>query len=126
MQIKKIILSMLLIFAAALAHALEIQPYSAAALDVAQKADKPIALHFHADWCPTCRAQTAVLQELKSEKGLELTVLVVNYDKEKALKRRFKVNAQSTLIVFRGQKEVGRLVGDASTEGIRTTLKSAL
>ncbi|RBA23566.1 thioredoxin family protein [Herminiimonas fonticola] len=126
MKIKHILFSTLLILAATMAHALDIQPYTAATLAAAQKADKPVALHFHADWCPTCRAQTAVLQELKAEKGLDLTVLVVNYDTEKALKRRFKVNAQSTLVVLKGQKEVARLVGDTSSSGIRNALKSAL
>jgi len=126
MKIKQILLATLLVLAATMAHALDIQPYTATALAAAQKADQPIALHFHADWCPTCRAQTAVLQKLKSEKGLDLTVLVVNYDTEKALKRRFKVNAQSTLIVLKGQKEMDRLVGDTSPDGIRTALKSAL
>ncbi len=126
MKIKQFILTTLLALAATLAHALDIQPYSAAALAAAQKADKPVALHFHADWCPTCRAQTAVLQELKSEKGLDLTVLVANYDTEKALKRRFNINAQSTLVVLKGQKEVARLVGDTTPDGIRSALKSAL
>ncbi|MDE2428866.1 MAG: thioredoxin family protein [Burkholderiales bacterium] len=126
MKIKQILLASLLVLAATMAHALDIQPYTAANLAAAQKADKPVALHFHADWCPTCRTQTAVLQNLKSEKGLDLTVLVANYDTEKALKRRFKVNAQSTLIVLKGQKEVARLVGDTTADGIRTALKSAL
>ncbi len=109
-----------------LAHALEIKPYSAQALAQAQKANQPVALHFHADWCPTCRAQEKVLQTLKAEPGLDLTVLVANYDTEKALKRQFKVNAQSTLIVLRGQKEAARLVGDTSDTGIRAALKSAI
>jgi thioredoxin 1 len=126
MKIGKLIVSALLVFSAAMTHALEIQPYSAVALAEAQKADKPVALHFHADWCPTCRAQEKVLQSLKSEQGLNLTVLVANYDTEKDLKRRFKVNAQSTLVVLKGTKEVARSVGDTSSDGIRNALKSAL
>lgn len=126
MKIGKLIVSALLVLSAAMAHALEIQPYSAIALAEAQKADKPVALHFHADWCPTCRAQEKVLQSLKSEQGLNLTVLVANYDTEKELKRRFKANAQSTLVVLKGAKEVARLVGDTSPDGIRNALKSAL
>ena len=126
MKIEKLIVSSLLLFGAVMAHALEINPYSAVALAEAQQADKPVALHFHADWCPTCRAQDKVLQSLKSEQGLKLTVLVANYDTEKDLKRRFKVNAQSTLVVLKGKKEAARLVGDTSSEGIRNALKSAL
>lgn len=111
--------------AATFAHALEIRPYSASALATAQQADKPVALHFRADWCPTCRAQDKALQELQKEPGLDLTVLEANYDTEKDLKRQFGVRAQSTLVVLHGRKEVTRLVGDTSTDGIRRALKAA-
>ena len=125
MKFGKLFIPALLLACAAVSHALEVKPYTAAALAAAQKADQPIAVHFHADWCPTCRAQEKVLQSLKAEPGLDLTVLVANYDTEKALKRRFKVNAQSTLVVLRGQNERARLVGDTTATGIRDALKSA-
>jgi thioredoxin 1 len=123
MKIAKFIVSGLLLAAATLSQALEVKPYSAVALAEAEKANQPVALHFHADWCPTCRAQDKVVQTLKTETGLDLTV---NYDTEKELKRRFKVNSQSSLIVLRGQKETARLVGDTSIDGIRDALKTAL
>ena len=123
---KQLIVSALLVSAAVLAQALEIKPYSAATLAAAQKANQPVALHFHADWCPTCLAQDKVLQSLKSEKGLDLTILTADYDTEKALKRRFKVNAQSTFVVLKGQKEAARLVGETTPDAIRGALKTAL
>ncbi len=126
MKISRLIVAALIVGAATLSQALEIKPYTAAALAAAQKADKPVAVHFHADWCPTCRAQEKVLQTLKAEPGLDLTVLVANYDTEKDLKRRFNVRAQSTLIVLRGQQEWARLVGDTSADSIRQALKAAL
>ena len=126
MKFHQIIVPALLFGAAALAHALEVKPYSAAALAEAQKADVPVALHFRADWCPTCRAQDKVLEGLKSEPGLGVTVLSVNYDTEKDLKKQFKINTQSTLVVLHGQKEAARLIGDTSANAIRTALKSAL
>lgn len=112
--------------AATLAQALDLQPYSAAALASAQKADKPVAVHFRADWCPTCRAQDNALRELQKEQGLDLTVLVADYDTEKELKRQFGVRAQSTLVVLHGRKEVARLVGDTSADSIRRALKTGL
>ena len=126
MKLPKVMIAVALLFAAAFAHALDIKPYTAEALAEAQKADKPVALHFHADWCPTCKAQTKVLQTLKSEPGLDLTVLVANYDTEKALKQRFDIRGQSTFVVLRGEKERGRVVGETSAAGIRTVLKTAL
>ena len=126
MTLRQVIVSALLLTSAALTHAIEFQHYSAAALAAAQKADKPVALHFHADWCPTCRAQDKVLQALKAEPGLDVTVLKVNYDTEKDLKRQYKIQSQSTMVILRGDKERGRLVGDTTEAGIRTALKSAL
>jgi thioredoxin-like negative regulator of GroEL len=109
-----------------MAHALEVKPYSAQALADAEKAGQPVALHFHADWCPTCRAQDKTLESMKSEKGLDLTILQVNYDTEKDLKKRFNVRTQSTMVVLKGTKEVARLAGDTSADSIRGVLKAAL
>ena len=108
------------------AQALNIQPYSPAALQAAQQAGQPVALHFHADWCPTCRAQEKVFQSLKGDASLPLTLLVVNYDKERELKRALKVRAQSTLIVYRGSQETRRSGGETEAAVLRDVLKSAL
>jgi len=126
MKLRSLITATLLLGCAALAQALDVKPYTAVALAEAQKAERPVALHFHADWCPTCRAQDQAMQSLKSETALDLTVLVANYDTEKDLKRRFNVRAQSTIVVLRGQKESARLVGDSSLASIRSALKTAL
>jgi len=126
MNLRTLVISALLLATVALSHALEIKPYTAAALAEAQNANKPVAIHFHADWCSTCRAQEKVLNTLKTEAGLDLTVLVANYDTEKDLKKRFNVRVQSTFVMLRGQQERSRLVGDTAPEAIRSALKSAL
>jgi thiol-disulfide isomerase/thioredoxin len=117
-KITKLILSVVMGIAALAAHALEVIPYTADAPAQAQKADKPVAVHFHVDRCPTCRAQSSALEQLKSEKGLDITVLVANYDTEKALKQRFNIRAQSTLVVLHGQKETERLAPVAMGVGM--------
>lgn len=126
MALFRFILGTVLLSAAVLAHALDIQPYSADALAAAQKAGKPVALHFHAEWCSTCTTQAKALQKLKAEPGLDLTVMVVDYDNEKALKQRFKVRSQSVFVVLRGEQERGRSSGETSPDAIRTVLKTAL
>lgn len=108
------------------AQALEIKPYSAEALQAAQAAGQPVAVHFRADWCPTCRVQDKSFAQLKAEKGLDITVLAVDYDKEKDLKRAMNVRAQSTLIVFKGKEERARLAGETEADKLRAALKAAL
>jgi thioredoxin 1 len=115
-----------LLGSAVMAHALDVKPYSAEALAAAQKVQHPVALHFHADWCPTCRAQSKVLEELQTEPNLDVTVLTVDYDHEKALKRQLGVRSQSTFIVYKGTKETARSTGETQRDGVRALLKSAL
>lgn len=111
---------------ATLSQALELKPYTAAAFTQAQQAGKPLAVLFHADWCPTCRAQEKTLKEMQSESGLDLTVFVADYDTEKDLKRKFGVRAQSTLIALKGQTVTARVIGGTSAETLRAALKTAL
>ena len=112
--------------AATLAQALTIAPYSAPALAAAQQAGQPVAVHFHADWCPTCKQQEKALAQLKAEPGLDITVLVANYDQEKDLRKAMKVRTQSTMVVFKGSEEKARLAGDTAPDKIRAALKAGL
>ena len=109
------------------AHALEIRAYDAASLASLQKAGKPVALHFHADWCPTCVNQSRALNQLKATGQLQgVTVLVADYDKEKDLKRPHKVRSQSVLIIFKGKAEVARSAGETQPEALSLALAKAL
>ena len=126
MTLTRSIIAAVLFASGALAHALEIKPYSAQALAKAQKANQPVALHFHADWCPVCRAQSKVLEGMKADKKMNLTVFVVNYDKEKDMRKQYAVRTQSTIISFIGKVEAGRLAGDSTEAKIREILSAAL
>jgi thioredoxin 1 len=112
--------------ASAASAALEIKPFSQDALAAAQKAGRPVAVHFQADWCSTCKLQQRSFEQLKSDGGLDLTVLVASFDDERDLKRRLNVRSQSTLVVFRGEVEKARLAGETSADRIRVAPKSAL
>jgi thioredoxin 1 len=96
--------------------------YSEAAFESAVASGKPIVIEFHADWCPTCRAQAPVLRSLASGK---FTILTVNYDGQKSAVKKFGVRRQSTLIVFKGGKEVGRAVGITGESAISKLLEKA-
>lgn len=108
-----------------LAQALEIQAYSAETLAAKKNAGEAVALHFHADWCPTCRAQEKVFKSWQGDASVPGTLLVVNYDKERELKRELGVRSQSTLIVYKGSKETARLGGNTDPQSLRTALDSA-
>jgi thiol:disulfide interchange protein len=112
--------------AATLAQALEVKPFSAETLAAAQAAGKPVAVHVHAEWCGTCKQQEKAIAQLRSETGLDVLLLVADYDKEKDLRKALRVRSQSTMVVFRGKDERARLAGDTSAEKFRTALRAAL
>lgn len=126
MTLAKLFLTALIFSAATLAQALETKPYDAATFAAAQKAGKSTALHFHANWCPTCKKQSASLELLKAEKNLDVTVFIANYDEEKALKKTYKVTAQSVIIVFKGTVEKARLAGQTEPTDIELALAKGL
>ena len=102
-------------------------PYTQATFDKLQHEGKPILVHVHADWCPTCRAQDPILESLLKQKDFQgMASLRVDFDNQKEVVRAFHVSQQSTLIVFKGGKEVGRSLGDTSREGIEKLLRKAL
>lgn len=108
------------------AQALEIQPYAANTLQQLQTQGKAVALHFHADWCPTCRAQETSLRGLQGDPQLkDVTLLVVNYDNERDLKKTLKVRAQSTLLVFKGNRETARQGGETAPDKLKAALLTA-
>lgn len=101
--------------------------YTPDALSAAQKAGKAVLVEVSAPWCPTCRAQKAVFQELdKTAKYKAITKIEVDFDSQKDALKALNAKQQSTLIVFKGEREVGRLVGDARKEAIEALLDKAL
>jgi thiol:disulfide interchange protein len=117
----------LLMSVAGLARALDIQPYTAAALQQAQASGKPVAVHFHADWCATCKAQEQTLNGLRADPQLKgITLLVANYDNERDLKQAMNVRSQSVIVVFRGSKETARVGGETKPEKLKAALVTAL
>lgn len=86
--------------------------YNKEEFEKAQKGGEKILLHFHANWCPTCKKQEKILKELDSSGELKsVNLFVVNFDAEKDLKKSLNVSSQSTLVAFNGPKEVGRSSG---------------
>jgi thioredoxin 1 len=118
--------SVMMIFVATFASAAE-TPFNQAQFDAMRAAGKPVAIVFHADWCPTCRAQAPLLKDLLQTPALKpLTLFVADFDTEKALKKSFGVTQQSTIVVFKDGKEVVRSTGDTQRGSLDALLRHAL
>jgi thioredoxin 1 len=81
----------------------------------------------HADWCSTCKTQEKILQELLPQSAFKrITLLRMDFDQQKEAVRSFGVEYQSTLIVFKNGREVGRSTAEQSPVRIADLLRLSL
>lgn len=101
------------------------QRFDATAFQQAQASGKPILVDVTASWCPTCKQQRPIVQEIEKSTP-QLVVYEVDFDSAKDVLKRFRVQNQSTLIVFKGANEVGRSTGDTNPTNIRALVSKGL
>ena len=113
--------------AASLAMAGEIKPFNQQAFDKLTHDGKPVVLDISATWCPTCKAQKPIIEGLMKQPAYkDVTLMTIDFDEGKSTLKKFKVTMQSTLVAFKGGKEVGRSTGDTTPEGLEGLIKKTL
>lgn len=127
MDIRKTLALLALACAAGLASAAEPKVFTQQAFDKIAQEGRPVVVDVAATWCPTCKAQKPIIEGLSRQPAYQdVAVLTVDFDSDKHVVKAFKVGMQSTLIAFRGGKEVGRSVGDTTPAGIEGLFKKAV
>lgn len=107
--------------------AADIRPFTDETFAALQAEGRPILVDIYASWCPTCRQQARILDELLAEDAFAgLVVLKLDWDAQRGRAREFGAPRQSTFIVFRGGEERGRSVADTRKDGIRSLLSKAM
>ena len=90
-----------------------------------------VFLDFKASWCATCAAQGRVLAALKAANpayDAAITFINVDWDQysKDALTLRLNIPRRSTLVVLKGQDELGRIVAVTATDEIQALMDLAL
>ncbi len=101
------------------------QPFNARAFQKSQAAVRTTLIHVGAAWCAACRKQQPIIEQIEQELP-DLVVYDVDFDSAKDIVQRLGVRYPTTLIVFKGRKEIARSVGDTSTSGIRALVAAGL
>lgn len=94
-------------------------------------AGKTVFLDFKASWCTTCAAQEKVLTKLKAanpEYEANITFVNVDWDTygRSTFSQRLNIPRRSTLVVLKGDGEIGRLVAETREDKIKALLDAAL
>ena len=94
-------------------------------------ADKTVFLDFTATWCSTCAAQSRVMEALKAENPAyeqNISFIEVDWDiyGNRELSRSLNIPRRSTLVVLKGDQELGRTVAGTSRKVIKGLMDIAL
>jgi thiol-disulfide isomerase/thioredoxin len=94
-------------------------------------AGETVFLDFKTDWCSTCAAQERVINALKaSNPAYEANVTFINVDWDvharSELSKSLKIPRRSTLVVLRGDQELGRIVAQTGQSKIKSLMDTAL
>lgn len=109
-----------------LASALEKQPFSEELLTKLQSEDQVVLVDVFATWCPTCAKQQKLLEKYRDKYPENIFhVLVIDYDKDRALVEKYNAPRQSTLILYKGDKQFWYSVAEKDYKVIERELNKA-
>ncbi|WP_107497859.1 thioredoxin family protein [Thalassobius sp. I31.1] len=107
------------------------QNYTPGLVDELLAEGKTVFIDFKTDWCTTCAAQERVIGGLKSdnpEYAENIAFVNVNWDNyaNDELSIRLRIPRRSTLVVLKGEEELGRIVAGTSRSQIQALMDTAL
>ncbi|AHM03309.1 thioredoxin-related protein [Roseibacterium elongatum DSM 19469] len=90
-----------------------------------------VFLDFAASWCGTCRAQGRIIEDLRAANPAyddAMTFVRVDWDRygQSEFALMLGVPRRSTLIVLRGEDELGRVIASTRDADIRALMETAL
>ena len=94
---------------------------------MAQAKGKTIVVDVYANWCPTCRAQSPILDELRAEEQSgDILFVKVDFDEKKAFLHAHRIPRQSTVLVFKGETELARSIAETNRTRLRQIVLGAI
>uniref|UniRef100_UPI003100EFB8 TlpA family protein disulfide reductase n=1 Tax=Neorhizobium sp. EC2-8 TaxID=3129230 RepID=UPI003100EFB8 len=78
---------------------------------------------FFASWCPNCRATVTELNARWADVDPDLTLVIADYDKEKALKGKYGVTYQDTFVLLDGKGTTVKAWNSGGVNGLNANSK---
>jgi len=113
------------------AHATDYVPYAPGVIESALADGKTVFVDYSATWCGTCKRQERVIEALRTADpryDSAMTFVKVDWDTygTHEVTQSRGIPRRSTLIVLRGDEELGRIVAETGESEIKALLETGL
>lgn len=90
------------------------------------QSDVPVLVDFWAPWCGPCHMVAPSLDKLAQQYAGRIKIAKVNVDENQPLSMRYQVSGIPQLLMFKGGREVGKLVGAHPLPNIEKLIQQTL
>jgi len=87
---------------------------------------RPVLVDFWAPWCMPCKLIAPAVEKLAEEMKGKINVFKSNVDENPEMATDLSIMNIPTLVLFKGGKEISRIVGVNSKEAIEAKIKAVL
>lgn len=82
-----------------------------------------VIVDFYATWCMPCRMQAEVLDKISKSRATKFNIVKVNVDNAPSTSFEYGIESIPTMIIFKGNRVVKKLVGYTEEEEILTIIE---
>jgi len=99
--------------------------FSTEIFEKAKDSGKTVVINSYEVWCGTCSEQTKILNQAEKE-FKDIVFLSYEQSKNKEIAQKLNIKYWTTIVVYKGNKEVARVVGQTDKETIYSAIQKGI
>ena len=99
--------------------------FSIEAFDKAKASGKTVVVNSYEVWCGTCSKQTKILNQAEKE-FKNIIFLTYEQSKDKNIAQLLGIKFRTTIVVYKGENEIVRIVGQTDKEIIYSAIQKGI
>ena len=124
-MIKKIFITSIFFFCISASAVEKKTNFSIETFEKAKASGKTIVINSYEVWCGTCSAQTKVLSQAEKD-FKEIIFLSYEQSKNKDIAKMLGIKYWTTIVVYKGNNEVSRIIGQTDKDTIYSAIKKGI